>query len=264
MRNVSANELEEVIEDWQFWCWEKKCRNRTFTITTESANEMLLSTNNQTGENRFLKIRVLTCDRCKRPTVIGTYSYWNTSDGWAARGEILPSSIARMIDAADVTMWSAPGESQNVPKEFIAFIEPSRERELPTGLSKKVLASFREAEFAIDKNKPISAAAIRNIVRLLVEDHGITEENLKKAIRQLPFDKEYIDAMTSLKIMGDDTLHYDEYAIAELTPAVETLHLALKDYYAKQDNLAKLHKAVGDKASQRGKDASVKNAEDKK
>jgi hypothetical protein len=253
MRDVSADELEEVIEGWEFWCWNKNCRNRTFTINTETGNDILLSVNSETGEKKYLKVRVLICDKCKKPTVIGTNRYWSTGDGWAARGELLTSNMAKMMAAT--TMWSGNGQSHHVPKEFIAFIEPSRERELPKGLSKKVVSSFREAEFALDKNKPISAAAvIRNTVRLLVEANGIDEENLKEAIKLLPFDKEYVDAMGHLKIMGDDTLHYEEYTIDELAPAVETLHLALLDYYTKQDRLAKLKKAVGDKASKQGKD----------
>ncbi len=141
------------------------------------------------------------------------------------------------------------------PQEYLAFTEPVQEQELPDGLNKKIVASYREAEYAIAKNKPIgSASAIRNTVRLIVEDNGITENNLKEAIKKLPFDTEYVTALGNLKIIGDDTLHYEEYSIEELRPAIAVLGLALNQHATKLENLAKLHKAVSDKGSKKAKD----------
>lgn len=157
-----------------------------------------------------------------------------------------------MYSRVDISSSSTPPYQ---PQEYLAFTEPVQERELPKGLNKKIIASYREAEYAIAKNKPISSAsAIRNTVRLIVEDNGITEGSLKEAIKKLPFDAEYITALGNLKIIGDDTLHYEEYDIAELRPAIEVLGLALNQHATKLDNLAKLHKAVSDKGSKKSKD----------
>ena len=140
------------------------------------------------------------------------------------------------------------------PQEYVAFTEPVQERELPKDLNKKIVASFREAEYAVAKNKPISSASsIRNTVRLIVEDNGIAKDNLKEAIKELPFDKEYVDAIGNLKAIGDDTLHYEEYQMKELRTAVEVLALALNQHAAKTSNLAQLHKAVSEKGSAKAK-----------
>jgi len=140
------------------------------------------------------------------------------------------------------------------PMEFIAFTEPVQEVELPKSLPSKIAASYREAEYAVSKNKPISAgAALRNTVRLLVEANKITETNFKEAIKKLPFANEYIDALVNMKIIGDDTLHFEEYEIAEIRTATEILQLALADYYSKMQRLADLHKAVSAKGSKKAK-----------
>lgn len=254
MANVQANELHEVIDGWSFLCWS--CKNKTFRISDESANHEIGS--NSKGEKIHLKVRVLVCDNCTKPTVLGTNIYYSDIDGWAARGEVLPSHIANMLARADVTNWS-DGSSQTVPKEFIAFIEPARQRELPTGVSKKVQAAFHEAEKAVDKNMPISAAAsIRTTIRLLVESHSITEPELKAAVRLLPFDKEYLDAMSHLKLIGDHSLHYEEYETEDLKNAIEVLYLALVEYHSKQNSLKKLQQAVSSKSTKMAKEDSDK------
>lgn len=250
MADVQANELHEVIEGWSFLCWD--CKNKTFRIIVQSGNLEIGS--NTKGETVHIKVRVLQCDNCSKPTVLGTNIYHTEKEGWAARGEVLPSHIAKMIARADVTHWS-DGSSQNVPKEFIAFIEPVRQRELPKGVSKKVKTAFHEAEKAVDKHMPISAAAtIRTAIRLLVESHNITEPELKKAVRQLPFDKAYLDALSQLKLIGDHSLHYEEYDDEDLKNAIEVLHLALVEYYTKQESLEKLEKAVSSKSTKKAKE----------
>jgi adenine-specific DNA methylase len=245
MKNVPANELHEIIESWSFLCWD--CKNKTFQVIEESANLEIGS--NSKGETIHIKVRVLQCDNCKKPTIIGTNAYYSDDDGWAARGDVIPSHIAKMLANVDVTHWS-DGSSQRVPKEFVAFVEPARKRDLPTGVSKKVGAAFHEAEKAVDNNMPISAAAtIRTTIRLLVESHKITETELKKAVRLLPFDKEYLDALSQLKLIGDHSLHHEEYEATDLNNAIDVLHLALVEYYAKQNSLKKLQKAVSSKSS---------------
>jgi hypothetical protein len=250
MADVQANELHEVIDGWSFLCWN--CKNKTFRITVQSSN-LEIGSNNK-GEKINIKVRVLQCGNCDKPTVLGTNVYYSEKEGWAARGEVLPSHIAKMIARADVTNWS-DGSNQNVPKEFIAFIEPARQRELPKGVSKKVKTAFHEAEKAVDKHMPISAAAaIRTAIRLLVESHNISEPELKKAVRLLPFDKEYLDALSQLKLIGDHSLHYEGYDVEDLQNAVEVLHLALVEYYTKQESLKKLQQAVSSKSAKKAKE----------
>lgn len=248
--STSPRELEEIIDGWEYWCPNKECRNRTFRVDT-GTDRRLPTSPEKKGETRYLTVRVLVCERCGAPLVIGTHIYHNKEKGWGARGEVLTNSKARMMAAASImSRGSVPYE----PKEYVAFTEPISERILPDGLSKKIRLSFREAEYAIDKNKPISAAAsIRNTVRLIVEDNKIKEPNLKDAIKKLPFNKEYRNALGDMKIMGDDTLHYEEYEISQLRPALETLSLALNDYYEHTARLNQLHKAVSDKASKKAK-----------
>jgi hypothetical protein len=245
MTDIEANWLHEVIENWSFLCWS--CKNKTFKISDESSSLEIGS--NSKPETIYLKVRVLQCDNCSKPTVIGTNLYHSDKNGWAERGEVLPSHIAKMLARADVTSWN-DGSSRNVPKEFIAFIEPVRQRDLPSGVSKKVKSAFHEAEKAVDKNMPISAAAtIRTTIRLMVESYNITEPELKKAVRLLPFDKEYLDAMSQLKLIGDHSLHFEEYEIEDLQNAVEVLHLALVEYFTKQESLKKLKQAVSSKST---------------
>jgi len=251
-RSISPKELEEVIDGWEYWCPNKDCRNRTFTIDTETDSSLIVSSDGK--EQKYLTVRVLICDRCRSPLVIGTNTYYNHEKGWGARGEVITSSIARMHAAAIMSSSPPP----HYPVEYIAFTEPVMERTLPEKLPKQVIGSFREAEYAISKNKPISAAAaIRNTVRLIVEGNKIADKNLKDAIKKLPFNEEYLQALSNMKIMGDDTLHFEEYDISDLQPALETLHLALDDYYAHQQRLAQLHKAVSDKASKKAKSNKV-------
>lgn len=252
-RDINASNLEEVVDSWEYWCPNKNCRNRTFTIDTETSSSLAASSSG--GETKYLNVRVLVCDRCKTPMVLGTNIYYNQQRGWDVRGAINTHAELQMLSRLDV---SSSGTMSKHPIEYVAFIEPVPERPLPAKLDKDIVASFREAEYAIAKYKPISAAAaIRNTVRLLVEKYGITESNLNDAVKQLPFAPEYLAALGDMKIMGDDTLHYEHYKISELVPAVETLHLALQDYYDHQERLVLLHKAVGDKASKKGKEQKV-------
>jgi len=111
MIGIIVDDLEHVIDGWEYWCWDNTCKNRTFWISNESGDDILLSTNSETGEKKLLKVRLLICQRCHKPTVLGTYRYWDTSNGWATRGEIVPSSIAKMMDRADITSWSAMGDN---------------------------------------------------------------------------------------------------------------------------------------------------------
>ena len=239
-------DLEDIIKDWGYWC--NNCQNRTCKVITETDR---LKVGEAGKDTKHLIVRTLTCDRCGYPLVLGTNVYYNQSNGWDARGSVMTTSNATMYSRLDVMSSGTPPYQ---PQEYLAFTEPVQERELPKGLNKKIVASYREAEYAIAKNKPISSAsAIRNTVRLIIEDNGITESNLKEAIKKLPFDAEYITALGNLKIIGDDTLHYEEYDIAELRPAIAVLGLALNQHATKLDNLAKLHKAVSDKGSKKAK-----------
>lgn len=248
MRQVySTADLESIVKDWEYWC--NSCRNRTCNIKTETDKLKVGEVGNDT---KYLIVRALTCDRCGYPLVLGTNVYYNQSKGWDARGRVMTKSNAIMHSRADIMSSGTPPYQ---PQEYVAFTEPVQEQELPKGLNKKIVASYREAEYAIAKNKPIGgAAAIRNTVRLIVEDYGITDEHLKDAIKKLPFDTEYITALGNLKIIGDDTLHYEEYDIVDLRPAIVVLGLALNQHATKQDNLAKLHKAVSDKGSKKAID----------
>lgn len=243
----STADLESIVKDWDYWC--NNCRNRTCKIKTETDKLKVGEVGNDT---KHLIVRTLTCDRCGYPLVLGTNVYYNQGKGWDARGRVMTKSNAMMYSRVDISSSSTPPYQ---PQEYLAFTEPVQERELPKGLNKKIVASYREAEYAIAKNKPISSAsAIRNTVRLIVEDNGITESSLKEAIKKLPFDAEYITALGNLKIIGDDTLHYEEYDIIDLRPAIAVLGLALNQHATKLDNLAKLHKAVSDKGSKKSKD----------
>lgn len=246
-RVYTTADLESIIKDWGYWC--NNCRNRTCKIKTETDR---LEVGKVGKDTKYLIVRTLTCDRCGYPLVLGTNVYYNQSSGWDARGRVMTKSNATMYSRLDVMSSGTPPYQ---PQEYLSFTEPVQEQELPEGLNKKIVASYREAEYAIAKNKPIgSASAIRNTVRLIVEDNGINEDSLKEAIKKLPFDSEYITALGNLKIIGDDTLHYEEYNIEELRPAIAVLGLALNQHATKLDNLAKLHKAVSDKGSKKAKD----------
>lgn len=228
-------ELEQRIKDWEYWC--PRCKNRTCGIVIETPNK--IKEGEEDGDTRYLSVRVLTCNRCIAPTVLGTYTYHNSDKGWDARGS-----------------WYPPGNwSISRPNEYLAFQEPVSERELPKTLPKKVKTSFREAEFAVAHRKPIAAAAaMRNTIRLFVKSEGIELDELKAAIKQLNIANTYQDALGNLKIVGDHTLHFEEYSMAELTNALEVLYLALTETYRSRERLHDLTKAVGDKASKRGRD----------
>lgn len=245
MQIYTTPDLESVIKDWQYWC--NSCRNRTCRVMSETEK---LKVSEHDNETKYLIVRTLTCDRCDYPLILGTHVYYGKWGGWEARGHVMTTSNAKMYARVD-DVGSGPPPYQ--PQEYLAFTEPVQERELPKGLNKKIVASYREAEYAVAKNKPISSAsAIRNTVRLIVEDNNITEGNLKEAIKQLPFEQEYITALGSLKIIGDHTLHYEEYTIEELRPAVEVLALSLSQHSTRLENLDKLHKAVSTKGSKKG------------
>ena len=247
---LNENELEQVIENWEYWCPDKKCRNRTYSVAISHEGGFFVS-RNQSGIEKYITVCVLKCIRCGTPLIIGTNTYHSDKEGWDVKGSTYTRSEGRMLAAATISSGSPPPRH---PKEYIAFTEPVSERDLPEKLPKKIVESFREAEYGISKNKPISAAAtIRNTIRLIVESEKIESEHLNEAVKKLPFNKEFIDALGKMKIMGDDSLHYEEYEISELTPALDVLHLALEDYYAHIDRLAKLDKAVGDKASKKGR-----------
>ena len=248
MGNVyTTADLESIIKDWEYQC--NACRNRTCRVKTETERLKIGDTSKDT---KYLIVRTLTCDRCGHPLVLGTNVYYSQSNGWDARGRVMTSSNAKMHSRLDISHSGVPPYQ---PQEYIAFTEPAQERELPKGLGKKIVASFREAEYALAKSKPIStASATRNTVRLIVEEYGIKEGSLKESIKKLPFEKEYLDAIGNLKIVGDDTLHYEEYTIQELRPAVEVLALALNQHATKTENLKLLHKAVSDKSSMKAKD----------
>jgi len=247
-RVYTTADLESIIEGWQYWCPVNTCRNRTCRVGSETDK---LKIGDGNGDTKYLIVRTLTCERCGYPLVLGTNVYYNQSKGWGARGQVMTTSNAKMFSRLDVSPHSTPPYQ---PQEYIAFTEPVQERELPKDLNKKIVASFREAEYAVAKNKPISSASsIRNTVRLVVEGNGIVEDSLKEAIKKLPFDKAYIDAIGNLKVLGDDTLHYEEYKMEDLRPAIEVLALALNQHATQLSNLAQLHKAVSDKGSTKAK-----------
>lgn len=250
--NVFSNSLvDELVSDWEYWCPDKACRNRTFNVSSESDSYL---SGVDAGDERYIKVRTLICNRCYKPLVMGTFTYKNTKDGWAARGEKWTTSEMRNMNIG-VGISTRPPKH---PVEYIAFLEPAEERDLPKGMSKSVVASFREAEFAVSKSKPISAAAtIRNTVRLIVEDNNLDASNLKDAIKKLPFEKDYRDAIGNLKIVGDDSMHYEGYGMPELRAALEVLALALIEHARRSENIEKLKKAVGTKRSEKGKLAKV-------
>lgn len=244
--------VDELIDGWEYWCPDKGCRNRTFSVASES-DKYRYGTDGD--DDRHLQVRVLKCARCFSALVIGTYTYYNNQVGWAARGQRWTSAESKILSLGAGISSSRPPKH---PTEYVAFLEPAETRELPKGLSKNVVTSFREAEFAVSKNKPISAAAtIRNTVRLIVEDNDLDARNLKDAIKSLPFDKEYRDAISDLKIVGDDTMHYEGYSMAELRAALEVLALALGEHARRRENIEKLRKAVGTKRSEKGKAAKA-------
>lgn len=246
--SYTTEDLESIIDGWQYWCPVNSCRNRTCSVVTETDNHFV---SRDGDESKYLTVRMLTCDRCKYPLVVGTNTYYDKQVGWDARGRVMTASNARMYARTSIIGGGTPPYQA---QEFIAFTEPAQERELPKSLTKKLVASFREAEFALAKGKPIStAAATRNTIRLVVEEYGIEYDNLKEAIKKLPFDKEYRDAIGNLKIVGDDTLHYEEYTLTELRSAVDVLALALSQHAVKSESLNLLHKAVSDKASAKAK-----------
>lgn len=247
--SIQPKELEEIISNWNYWCPNISCKNRTFRIDTNT--DKFLVSENSKRVKKFLTIRVLICERCSVPTIIGTNTYYSNEKGWGASGSVILESTQKMLAAASiVSSLSIP----KIPTEYIAFTEPVTERPLPGKLPVKIVKSFREAEYAVNKNKPISAAAtIRNTLRLLVEHYKITEEHFKDQLKELPFDKEFIVALQDMKIMGDDSLHYEEYKISDIIPALEVLHLALEDYYSHIHSMSKLHSAVSIKASKKAK-----------
>lgn len=250
--NVFSNSIvDELIDNWEYWCPDKSCRNRTFNVP--SVSESYLA-GMDSGDQRYITVRVLTCNRCYKPLIMGTYTYKNDKDGWGARGHKWTSAEMRTMNIASGISIPKPKH----PVEYIAFLEPAEERDLPKGINKLVVSSFREAEFAVSKNKPISAAAtIRNTVRLMVEDNGLNAGNLKDAIKKLPFEKDYRDAIGNLKIVGDDSMHYESYGMAELRAALEVLALALNEHARRSENIEKLKKAVGTKQSEKGKVVKV-------
>ncbi len=241
-------ELEKRVKDWEYWC--PKCKNRTSGVIVETPSPILQGS--EAADERYLTVRVLTCGRCSAPTVLGTFTYYNDEKGWAARGNI-----------SQVGWWTPPVRgpqtkpvttSSGRPLEYVAFQEPVSERELPVTIPKKVKESFREAEFAVAHYKPIGAAScIRNAIRLLVEHEGIKTAELKAAITELDMPDGYRRALGNLKLVGDHTLHFEEYKIPELANALEVLHLALSETYHSREQLAALESAVGSKASQQGK-----------
>lgn len=249
MKPYASKDLESIIKDWEYWCPVNTCRNRTFRVGTETEK---LKLGEDRGDTKYLIVRTLACERCGYPLVLGTNVYYNQDKGWGARGEVMTISNAKMFSRLDVMSTSRPPYQ---PQEYLAFTEPVQERELPKDLNSKIVSSFREAEYSITKGKPIGgASAIRNTVRLIVEDYDIVEDSLKQAITKLPFEKDYISALGNLKIIGDDTLHYEEYTIEELRPALEVLAIALNQHSTRTSNLERLHKIVSDKASKKAKD----------
>ena len=230
-------EIEEIVQNWEYWC--PRCKNRTFGVVTETPNRLEESV--RQGEVRHLTVRVLICTRCAAPTVLGTYAYHSPEKGWGARGSW--QRAKPIMGTGNLVK----------PLEYVAFQEPVTERELPATVPKSVQSSFREAEFAVAHHKPIgAAAAIRNTIRLFVESEKITGD-LKAAIKQLNIPPDYRAALGNPKIIGDHTLHFEEYEPTELSEALEVLYLVLVETYRSRERLQSLTKAVGDKASKRGK-----------
>jgi len=246
-RVLSTEDLECLIDNWEYWC--PKCKNRTCSVINETARLLVSS---KDGKDKYLIVRVLQCTRDYFPLIIGTNVYHSNDKGWGVEGQTMTKHNSQMWSRASIMSSGSPPYE---PKEYVAFAEPTQERELPSGLKEKIVASFREAEKAVSKNMPISAAAaIRNTVRLIVEDNNIEEDNLKQAVKKLPFDGKYISAITDLKIVGDHTLHYEEYKIPELLSAVEVLALTLNQHLTTQNNLKKLHKATSDMGTKRSRE----------
>lgn len=246
-RVLTTEDLEYLIDKWEYWC--PKCKNRTSTVINETAR---LFVSSKDGKDKYLVVRVLQCTRDHFPLIIGTNVYHSKDKGWGAEGQTMTKSNSIMWSRASIMSSGTPPYE---PLEYVAFTEPTPQRELPSGLKEKIVASFREAEKAVSKSMPISAAAaIRNTVRLIVEDYDIHEDKLELAVKKLPFDESYVSAMTDLKIVGDHTLHYEEYKIPELVSAIEVLALSLNQHATTQNNLAKLHKATSDKGTKRSRD----------
>lgn len=248
----NPTELEELIVDWEYFCPDLECRNRTFVIDTDSKGNNIRSDLN--GSDKYLTIRILKCSRCSSIYVIGTYYFKHSDEDKIESDSVVLKSDMKMLSTSDIFTGSLSSQVPRHPKEYIAFTEPALEKPLPNKLPLNIKKSYREAEFAISHNKPISAAAsIRNTIRLIVEKLNISEKNFKSQIKKLPFSKDYIDAFLEMKIIGDHTLHYEEYSINDLKPALNTLYIALKEYYDHLDNIKALHKSVSNKASQKAK-----------
>lgn len=238
-------DIERRIKGWEYWCPDPACKNRTYVTVVEMRDALPAGQDN--NDTRHLTVRVFKCARCSMPTVLGTYKYFNREKGWSAR----ETWIDRRHFAASIMSHGSIPEN---PYEYLAFQEPGSMRELPTTTPKKVAASFREAEYAVGHQKPIgAAAAIRNAIRLLVESEGVTETKLKAAIKLLDIPDEYRKALGDLKLVGDHTLHFEEYEVAELKDAIDVLYLVLSDTYRSREQLKALQSAVGSKASKKGK-----------
>lgn len=243
---TTVKDLNDIVKGWHYVCPIDSCRNKTCHVEYESER---LKYAIKDKETEYLVVRVLVCENCGFPQILGTNVYYDNEKGWGARGETMTTTNANMYSRLDVSVSANPPYE---PIEYVAFSEPVQKRELPTSIDKKVERSFREAEYAVAKNKPISAAAaIRNTVRLLVEKYDINESTLKDSVAKLPFESEYVEAIGDLKIVGDLTLHYEEYAIEELQTALEVLALALVQHANKMKNLKKLRQAVTTKGQKR-------------
>src|SRR5690606_15035190 len=116
---LNQNELEQVIDQWEYWCPNKKCRNRTYSVSISHDSAFFVS-ENQSGVKKYLTVRVLKCSRCYTPLVIGTNTYRSEKNGWDEKGSTYTKSEARMLAAA--TISGSPLSKH--PIEYIAFTEP--------------------------------------------------------------------------------------------------------------------------------------------
>lgn len=120
----SATDLNSVVEGWEYRCPVETCQNRTCRVLEESER---LKVSTQKGESRYLIVRVLECEHCALPLVLGTHVYHNQEKGWGARGETMTASDAEMTSRVSIM---STGTLPYQPVEYLAFTEPVQKRPL--------------------------------------------------------------------------------------------------------------------------------------
>jgi len=220
------------VVEWSFLC--PYCDNKTLTVETDSDPVYDAYVDDPDGDydklHRQLRIRAISCDNCKRLLALGTYTYYHKQFGFTK------------------------GNIGQLHAEYFAFQVPGLELSLPPSTPKNVSKALKEAEFALDNNKLLSAGAmIRTAIDRLLTAEKIKCSNFEEGIAKLKVDDELKSDMAKLNILGKETLHLEEYAPGEIRNALKIMVEALDDIYGKRQRRADLHKAISDKASNRGK-----------